>query len=258
MQKSQIRLGEFIGAIVREYYSPDQDRDEDGQFAPEGSSSSGSGGENESVGKSLSKNDGQARAFLDKFVSGDKYWGKKQALKQRDAGGFNLTDSEATLLFSYTDKTYHPMNQQLRFGKLTQSAIGDQKVMNKNIRGIEATMNSALDKLPTYNGVVSRRSFVTHETMEKYKPGKIITEKGFVSSKAQARTKFKPVQGGHPDAILGVEYIITSKTGRRISAMSRRPGEKEILFKSRTKFKVLEVDKDPLSRRAPIIKMAEV
>lgn len=100
-------------------------------------------------------------------------------------------------------------------------------------KSYEKSLNAALDKLPPHQGKVWRLATLPDEIADRYQPGKTVQEKAFTSTSL--------AKGGASSAVKGkynVQFRITSKTGREIP-ISRFTAEKEILFKSNTKFKVV-------------------
>lgn len=107
--------------------------------------------------------------------------------------------------------------------------------MNRNelelyVRLIE----SGLSQLPSFKGTVFRGTNLTPEQLAKYKKDEIVTESAFTSTSTVAGDAFPG----------NTQFVINSKNGREISILSEYPNEKEVLFKSNTKFKVLTVDFD--------------
>ncbi|WP_280448515.1 ADP-ribosyltransferase [Nocardia brasiliensis] len=91
-------------------------------------------------------------------------------------------------------------------------------------------LNGVLDKLPKYDGPVTRRTDLSVEELAKYQKGSEVTEDAFTSSSATpAAAKDRPV-----------EFRIWSTDGRYIGHHSTAPQELEVLFKSGTPFKVTD------------------
>jgi hypothetical protein len=110
------------------------------------------------------------------------------------------------------------------------------------------TINAMLDKMPTHNGTVFRNmDLTTAKKQDRYKVGAIITEKGFTSATTKRDTGFAG----------NTFFRIHSQTGKQVWDHSRHPKEREVLFKSGTKFKVLAVEHIP-HKETTIIHMIEV
>ena len=113
-------------------------------------------------------------------------------------------------------------------------------------------VNEALDKLPDYKGVVTRRVDTREmppEVLARYQPGQTVTEDAFTStSRAPEGTPFSG----------DVEFQIFSKTGKDVSqyAPEAYAREQEVLFKSPTPFEVTERFIDPDTGHT-VIRMVE-
>lgn len=142
-------------------------------------------------------------------------------------------------LADYTGSGYAELNEVLR-----------SDAMDASQQARVDALNSALDKLPPYEGPVVRGSNLPPEVLAQYRPGEFILEKGFMSTTTNPAVAQSPAFAGN------VEFRILSNTGRDISAVSLIPAEQEILFPARTKFFVLSNTLDPLTGRT-IIEMIE-
>ncbi|MCU1643424.1 MAG: putative NAD(+)--arginine ADP-ribosyltransferase [Nocardia sp.] len=135
---------------------------------------------------------------------------------------------EHNAVHRYTDPdadVYSDLNHRLRSG--LELDPEQQKLV--------ADMASGLEKLPAYDGTVWRGTHLKPEQLARYVPGARVTEPSFTSTSRDPRRIFAS----------NVEFIVHSETGRDISAISARPGEKEVLFKPGTTFEVRGVVKDP-------------
>ncbi|WP_063047918.1 ADP-ribosyltransferase [Nocardia pseudovaccinii] len=91
-------------------------------------------------------------------------------------------------------------------------------------------LNASLDKLPNYEGTVTRRTDMSAADLAKYQEGRTVTEDAFTSSSATpAAAKDRPI-----------EFQIVSENGKYIGHYSSVPEEQEVLFKSGTEFQVLK------------------
>ena len=104
-------------------------------------------------------------------------------------------------------------------------------------------INQALDKLPNsaYNGegnVLYRAvSFTDEEVANIFKKGGTFTENGFASTTYSQAAISKYIRDVPKNVLLRIE----GKTGKLIEDISLKPQEKEVLFKSGTKFEVVDV-----------------
>lgn len=135
----------------------------------------------------------------------------------------------------YTEWGYIDLNQALRNGTLEAS----QQVRVDAIK-------RALEKLPRYEGPVTRGTFLPLEILARYQPDKNIFEDAFTST-----TK-------NPDAAFpGNTYFeIVSKYGRSVESVSAFPEEAEVLFPPSTAFTVLSKMIDPTTDKT-VIRMVE-
>ncbi|WP_327149325.1 hypothetical protein [Nocardia sp. NBC_01329] len=127
-----------------------------------------------------------------------------------------------------------------------------------DIRGIPLTpeeqrhadaLNQALAKLPSYEGPLVRHAGLDPQELERYVPGKPVTEHGFPYS------TLKP-DGINPQFVSSqnTEFQIVSKTGKPVGQYATRPDE--VMFPSGTGFMVH--DKIVLPNGRVIIQMTEI
>jgi hypothetical protein len=152
---------------------------------------------------------------------------------------------ETAALTHYTNATgeYALINSVLRGSDQKVAAIMQDREKSGDKRNIEeirqrvaiqtALINSALDKMPNYEGKVYRVSALDPAIANSYKVGQEITEKGFTSTGTE-----KPIGINIKKGKIETIFNIKSKTGKSISKFSDTPQEDEVLFKSGTKFKV--------------------
>jgi hypothetical protein len=131
----------------------------------------------------------------------------------------------AVALHSYTKK-FAELNAQLREGT---AATG-------NLRKIQ-TLNEALDFLPDYVGTVYRGIQAGVDDIEaifaEYEDGSIVEFKSFLSTSE----KIEGSRGG------AINYVIDSKHGKRLAGTGL-PGEYEVLFKTNSRFRIIEKQQD--------------
>lgn len=150
-----------------------------------------------------------------------------------------LTSEDALAINMYTRQFYWNINKGLRGQKFEQFAeTGPQFTMVLN-KKITKQINDGLSKLEDFSGTVYRGASLPGglEAMEAavakhYKVGTVITEKGFTSTS----TERSSMLSGR------IRFEIQSKTGKVVRTLSRHEHENEVLFRSGTKFKVLQVE----------------
>lgn len=146
-----------------------------------------------------------------------------------------LTPEDLSALADYTGLGYADLNSALR---------SDAVDASQHAR-IEA-LNTALNKLPPYNGPVVRGTNLPPEVVAQYRPGEVITENTFLSTTTNPAVAQSSAFSGN------VEFRILSSTGRDVSSVSIYPHEQEILFPAGTKFYVLSKTVDPVTGRTTI------
>ncbi|RMI34229.1 hypothetical protein EBN03_07400 [Nocardia stercoris] len=149
-------------------------------------------------------------------------------------------DDVVTLNRGPTDRNGRDLIKAIREGKLTPEQEQDI-----------AAYNSALDKLPNYEGDVVRQTNLSPEQLDKYVKGQPYTEDSYTC------TSHNPAGtgGGLNAPSSNVEYQIVSKTGKDISQYG---GTKdEIQFKDHTNFFVQDKYWDP-QKQMTIIVMDEI
>ncbi len=144
-----------------------------------------------------------------------------------------LTADDLLALADYTDNGYEDLNGALRSGTVN----GSQQAR------IEA-LNTALEKLPHYEGIVVRGTDLSPRVLAEYEAGMIVTEDGFTST-----TTSRAVATEFGDNVL---FKVFSVTGRDISSMSVLPHEQEVLFPSGSRFYVVSKTVDPLTGKTVI------
>ncbi|QIS08827.1 hypothetical protein F5544_04565 [Nocardia arthritidis] len=163
--------------------------------------------------------------------------GKKDA-KATATKPATLTKSESDAIIDYTGSGHQFSNIPLRNGSVTPQ---QQEYIN--------TLNRALDKLPNYEGPVTRITNLTPEQIAAYR--RIQETNGTRIEEAFTSTSPFKDAGGVRDG--NVEFRIFSRTGKDISSYGPNP---EILFKTDTPFKVTKVGTDWSTGRT-IIQMVE-
>lgn len=139
-------------------------------------------------------------------------------------------EEEAILRFYTTNAGYKNFNKALR-GEIQ---------MTQEFKAQAELMNKALDKLPKYqsNEMLYRIENLTESEINRiYKTGKTVENKHFTSSTYDYNAL--------RDAVLNRQFTviirIKSKNGRLIEELSTLKKEKEVLFKSNSKFTVEKI-----------------
>lgn len=145
-----------------------------------------------------------------------------------------LNDLEYFALRMYLTSSYSFLNKALREGR-TSNASASQKTELENYLPFERLLNSSLEKIPLYQNnsnknLVYRKIRLNQDALAVYQSGALVRWEAFTSSSADADIKgdFGPVC-----------FYLSSKSGHDITKLTP---EKEVLFPSRTTFKVLERD----------------
>ncbi|WP_405163894.1 ADP-ribosyltransferase domain-containing protein [Nocardia sp. NBC_01499] len=149
-----------------------------------------------------------------------------------------LDDTDRAALWNYTGPDAEALNYMLRRepGNINRA---QQLRIDETVR--------ALDKLPDYQGPVTRRVNLSPEDLAVYKEGGSVTEPQFISSSRSPAAAFDR----------DVEFQIVSEHGKSIEEFARKPSEQEVPFKPGTTFDVQKVEPpDPITGRI-IIKMFE-
>jgi hypothetical protein len=143
-------------------------------------------------------------------------------------------EEEAVIKYYTTNAGYKNFNQALR-GEIpmTQEFISQERLLNQ-----------ALDKLPisVYNGehtLLYRIEDLSNELISSiYTEGQVVELKSFISA-TYSRDAIKQAMLSRPHSYL---IRIQGKNGKLIEEISTLSSEREILFKSNSKFRVKKVD----------------
>lgn len=128
-----------------------------------------------------------------------------------------MVDQLLVAMYSYTRVGFMPLNSRLRSGDPNKIA---------SVAAFRDTLNDALDKLPDRPGVTRRGTNLPADVLARYQPGQVVTELGFTSTG-------KPFNGNEL-------FKIHGKHGKLVQPYSAHPSEEEVLFRSGTKFVVLD------------------
>lgn len=140
------------------------------------------------------------------------------------AAKYGLTDDEDTAIKTYMSSFSYELNEKLRT---------DTK-LDTHEKKIADDLDSALDKMPKYEGTVYRSMSSDmlddpKKFWQAHQPGKVVRYRAYTSTSLKVY-----------DASMDIQCIIKSKNGRNVT--SYNPKENEILFKRKTKFIVTKLD----------------
>lgn len=138
-----------------------------------------------------------------------------------------MTDPELAGTYAYTtsDSTwgYGPVNEALRSGDERRIA---------QFRNYKDTVNDGLARLPDFTGTVYRGTTLPEDVLAQHREGAVVTYEAFTSS---SRSRDSAFSGSH-------RFVIQSKHGKQVEALSRYGREREVLFPAGTRFRVLRVE----------------
>jgi hypothetical protein len=130
-------------------------------------------------------------------------------------------------IYGYTGPDFAVINSTWR--ATGAAAIEAQRFLRPVVDAIE----DGLNKLPIYAGWTTRGVQFDAQTLALYKEGSIIQESAFTS----ASREWKHFEGN-------VIMRIFSRDARMIEGISQQPGQKEVLFRTGTYFRVAKVEKE--------------
>jgi hypothetical protein len=104
-----------------------------------------------------------------------------------------------------------------------------------------------LFQLPSYRGVVYRGTMLSEATAACYVPGTVVFEHAFVSATADPARRFPG----------NTTFVIASINGRDVSLVATNPEERDVVFFTGTRFKVLAVEQDGAQSHR-VIYLAEI
>lgn len=141
----------------------------------------------------------------------------KQIKKRKTFVDCGLTDAEIIAIYFYTKEGYQKINSKLRRAEI-----------NETNSALVAAMNSGLNKLADYSGVVRRGvSFEPGAFLDQHQVGKNISYLGYTSTGIDFEYKAKN------------KIIIISKSCKYIAPISVFPKEREVLCPHKANFKIL-------------------
>lgn len=129
-----------------------------------------------------------------------------------------LTPAKAAHILAYSGSAYADTNGQLRSNSISE------ETHNHSVQ-----LNDALSKLPKYTKPTTRGTKLSTTELAKWQPGKIVADHGFMSTTKKSE----------PDFSGNVMFTVHGKNGRDIQQLSHHDHEREVLFPSGTKFKIV-------------------
>lgn len=163
---------------------------------------------------------------------------EKEALKAMRKYKNGLSDDELDAFAEYTGSDYYEINRSLR--------DGEETILIDRLDVIKTHLDKVLEDAPKFKGTTYRgikfTSFASYDNFAKgISAGSVITDKSFLST-----TLHKHVAGSFTENLFdeghSVEIIIRGKSGVFLDGLSADEKEKEVLFRRKTKFKVVKMD----------------
>lgn len=156
-----------------------------------------------------------------------KYYDASDFIKEQDilCDKYDITKEERKAIYDYVSSKSYIINDKLRNGN----------ILNEEYERIKMNLNSALDKIPNYNGTVTRSlEFYDDETLQtflkRYSIDENITYKEFLST-TRGETY-------NPDGQVQIT-IVDAENGKDISLFNFK--EKEVLYNTDSNFKVIDI-----------------
>lgn len=139
---------------------------------------------------------------------------------------------------SLSDEEQHALNQYISFeAYIINEKLRNGTVLNEIQQEIMKNLDSALKKMPYYNGNISRSLYfgdksAAEDFVKKFKVGEKITFNEYISTTCSKEFY-------NPEGEVQI-LIINSKKGRDITSFNRK--EKEVLYERNSKFKVRHIE----------------
>lgn len=136
-----------------------------------------------------------------------------------------ISESEQYALNKYISSDFYPINEKIR---------NNEKLNNEELK-LTDNLDKILNKMPIYNGIVTRSLELDQEKLQEFinthKIGNIVEYRAYTST----------TKGERYNEYSNVELYINSKTGRNIEKYNQE--EQEILFRRGSLFKVKQIEK---------------
>ena len=182
--------------------------------------------------------DTRMKTELRHLVSGEVFDDARAILQARtlppDIVNAGLTDAEQVALHLWTRDT----GQDAWFQQINRALRSGNEDDLKRLQPLIEAMRNGLEKLPRFEGTVYRgikeRGFQGDfpQWVERLQPKEMIEDLGFAGSSVDPEQKLRG----------RVKWIIRSKAGKDISALSNKPEQTEVLFGDGSKFMIDRVN----------------
>lgn len=135
-----------------------------------------------------------------------------------------LSDAELVSLYAYTGPHYRELNAALRSGNAARIA---------DVAPFRSVLSAGLNKLPVYNGYVSRVVSFDDDMVAAIEVGKTYKDPAFMST-SRKKSNFSG----------NVEFVIYSRSGRKVEHLSAHRHEAEVLFAHDAEFRIEAVKRE--------------
>ena len=145
---------------------------------------------------------------------------------------FNLSNRDSPILTDFEGDCFIG-HYSFNGNGAINDALRGRDALDDELKTIKKGLVRALDKLPSYTGTVYRRENYFDDAAH-LKVGDIYNPKEFLSTTTDLSQS----------EYFGSKYkfVIKSKNGKSIDKIAYDPGEKEVLFKCDSKFKILAIE----------------
>ena len=158
-----------------------------------------------------------------KFIENEDISYTSEIKKSEIIEKYNITEEEQSTIKNYTSDGYREINPELKANK------GNLEKCSRETQRRCEHLDSALQKLPKYDGIVHRKESAGQS--DYYKEGMTYTNDAYTSTTAWSDV------GGI------VQLEIKQSSGCNISKLSTSPGENEVLLPRGFTYKVTKVTK---------------
>jgi len=178
----------------------------------------------EKANQDTKKAKGQLAQYQKKYNDFCKETGLQKKCNRLKVANNKLNKDEKYAINQYISSDFYPINEKLR----------KRQELTRNEIRMCLRLDSALDKLPRYEGLVTRSLSFNQEDLqeflEKHTAGREVEYFAYTSTTIGSRYNYESQ----------VELYIYSQKGR--SMLKYNTEEKEVLYKRNSKFKVKEID----------------
>ena len=177
---------------------------------------------------------------------------EKEALRAMRKYKNGLSDDELDAFAEYTGSDYYEINRSLR--------DGEETILIDRLDVIKNHLDKVLEDAPKFKGTTYRgiefTSFASYDKFAKeISVGMVMSDKSFMSTTLyehisgkftnagdESRLKFAPDGSGFVQLGFTVDIVVKGKTGVFLDGLSSEETEKEVLFRRKTKFKVVKAE----------------